>query len=300
MMRIRSTLCMLTALALLAGCDRSSETAAPAQPVEPQAQVEPVSQEPATSTVASPEELIALRRLQAKWNPASEGIAGGDTVHHVLHGRHELPGSKNGSRILLIYASRLDSHSCNACHPDLSFFEFKIDPVTAKTSLVMASLNAARMGYAGMAPKHRVQPMGGKRYAIAFYWKMNAQGIHRYLSIVMPIKGRMREVFHDMVASDYSRFSYGPSELDAVRWKSFYRFQTGPGPYPDLHLERQLLESRKYLLDPRRGPFTEELTANGRVPTYLVYRFNGQRYRRVLAEQRPQRKNHEDWWDSDE
>lgn len=293
---------VLTALALLAGCDRPSGTATPTQSVTPQANVEQVPHEPATPAAASPEELIAMQRLKAQWSPSLER-AKGDAVTHLLQSRHELPGSKNGSRILLIYTSRFNYYSCNACHPDLSFFEFDIDPVTGKPTLIMASLKAARMGYADVAPEHWVQPMVGKRYAVVFHWTTQAQGIHRLLFILMPIKGRMREVFGEMIGSEYDRGSdeYNPTALlQTAHWKSIFRFQPGPGHYPDLHLERQFLESRKHLLDPRKGPFSEELTADGRVPTYLVYRFDGRRYRRVLAEQRPLRKNHEDWWDSDE
>lgn len=218
---------------------------------------------------------------------------------HQLLGRHELPGWPDGSRFLLVYASRLDSQSCNACAPDLSFFEFQISAVTNQPTLVMASLKAVSIGYGGEAPRYQVQALGGRRYAIVCRWNANAQGVFQLLSVLMPIGGRMREVFGEEIGSSHDQVIGAEGNLSYVSWKSFYRFLPGPGPTLDLHLERQLLASRQFLLDPGQGPFAQEFTADGRVPTYRVYRFDRQRYRRVLAEQRPPSTDHEGWRDSD-
>ncbi|WP_170073135.1 hypothetical protein, partial [Malikia granosa] len=140
---------------------------------------------------------------------------------------------------------------------------------------------------------------GGRRYAIVCRWNANAQGVYQLLSVLMPTGGRMREVFGAEIGGSHDRFIGPEGRLIDVSWKSFYRFLPGPGPTLDLHLERQFLASRQFLLDPGQGPFAQELTADGRVPTYQVYRFDGQRYRRVLAEQRPPSTDHEGWWDSE-
>ncbi len=52
------------------------------------------------------------------------------------------------------------------------------------------------------------------------------------------------------------------------------------------------------LLDPRNGPLSDELTADGSVPTRLVYRFDGEQFRLVMADQRPPRADHKGWRDS--
>lgn len=298
MLPSHSLVCVLAAIALLSGCDRPSGIFTPAQSAGPDSNLAPTVPAPVSSSAASPEEAIALRRLAAQW-PQTPEQARPDSMVHQLLGRHVLPGWPDGSRVLLVYASRLDSQSCNACSPELSFFEFRISPVTDPPTLVMASLKAASLGYGGEAPRCQVQALGGRRYAIVCRWNANAQGVYQLLSVLMPIGGRMREVFGEEIGGSHDQFIGPEGRLIDVSWKSFYRFLPGPGPTLDLHLERQFLASRQFLLDPGQGPFAQELTADGRVPTYRVYRFDGQRYRRVLAEQRPPSTDHEGWRDSD-
>ena len=293
-----SLLCLLVPLAMLAGCDRPSGIFKSPQSVEPDSNVAPAVPAPVTSSAALPEEAIALRRLAAQW-PQTPEQAGHDSMVHQLLGRHVLPGWPDGSRLLLVYASRLNSQSCNACSPDLSFFEFRINTTADRPTLVMASLKAMSIGYRGEAPRYQVQALDGRRYAIVCRWNANAQGVYQLLSVLMPIGGRMREVFGEEIAGSHDQVVGPAGRLSYVSWKSFYRFLPGPGPTMDLHLERQFLASRQFLLDPRKSPFAQELTADGRVPTYRVYRFDGQRYRRVLAEQRPSSRDHDGWWDSD-
>lgn len=110
---MHSLACVLTALALLTGCDRPSGSATTAEAtVTPGATGQPDLPAP------SPEEAIALSRLAAHW-PLSPDQAEGQRVQHRLLGRNELPESVEEQRRLLVYASRPAGHDCNACSPDL-------------------------------------------------------------------------------------------------------------------------------------------------------------------------------------
>ena len=271
---------------LLSGCDRMPDAATLTASVVPADLEEPVI------PAQLPEEAIALRRLEAQW-PQTAAEAKQDPMHHALLGRHMLPQLRAGNRMLLVYASRLSSADCNACSPDLSFFEFQISAANAQPVLVMASVKAASLGYASEAPNHQVQLLGGKLYAVVMNWNENAQGSYSLLSVLMPVAGKMREVFNEQMGGSHDQVVGTQGSMVHVDWKTDYSFQHGPGPYLDLHLERHFLEGQRLLLDPRNSPVARELTADGRVPSHLIYRFDGQRYRRVLAEQFPMRKNYE-------
>ncbi len=58
----------------------------------------------------------------------------------------------------------------------------------------------------------------------------------------------------------------------------------------DLYLERHFLENQRWLRDAHYGEFSEESCVRGQVQTRLIHRFDGQRYRRVLAGQQPHRR----------
>jgi hypothetical protein len=277
-MRPTQTLaCVLTALALLASCDRPSgpTTTTEASSATTVALTTPGHPAP------SPEEAIALSRLAAHW-PLSPDQVEGQRVEHRLLGRHELSQSVGEQRRLLVYSSRPGGHDCNACSPDLSFFEFQLDPADQSPRLVMASLAAVSLGYAGEAPQARVQALGGDRYAVLLSWEAFAQGSSSQLLMLTPIEGRMREVLFEEIGASHEQVIDRNTTVN-VEWTTDYRFLPGPGPYLDLHLKRHFIKGKRWLLDPVRGPFASELTAQGQVPTELVYRFDGQRMQLVMS-----------------
>lgn len=278
-MRPTQTLaCVLTALALLAGCDSPSgpTTTTEASTATTVALTTPGHPAP------SPEEAIALSRLAAHW-PLSPDQAEGQRMEHRLLGRHELPQSVGEQRRLLVYSSRPGGHDCNACSPDLSFFEFQLDPADQSQRLLIASLAAVSLGYAGEAPQARVQALGGDRYAVLLSWKEFAQGSTSLLAILTPVEDRMREIWLEEIGASHEQVIDRNTTVD-VEWTSDYRFLPGSGLYLDLHLKRHFITGKRLLLDPAKSPFSSELTAQGQVPSELVYRFDGQRFLRVLAQ----------------
>ena len=302
---------VLATLALLAGCERTAPERAgagtPPAPIDqradpdrPTAPAEDKEQQKALVQEAprSPEEEIALQRLMAHrdWD---DNRIGSDTVVHWLLGRHQLPESVGQHRTLLVYASRGSQYDCMACLPGVSFFEFERDPSGGKPRLLMASVKTApQLGYAGEAPLHRLELLGKRRYAVVFHGNTYSMGIYPMLTVFTPVRGQMRQVFDAAIGGSHDMM-YGKSGRSvSVEWQSYYAFRPGPGHYLDLHLERRLLSDRRVLLDPREGPLSDELTADGRVPTYLVYRFDGDLFRPVVADQRPPRPSHKGWRDS--
>lgn len=266
----RSLACVpvLTALALTAGCGRQSELATTAAATET-----PGATGQTGHPAPSLEEAIALIRLATHW-PRSTNQAESQRVQHRLLGRHELPQSTGEQRRLLIYASRAAVHDCNACSPDLSFFEFQLDPPDQSPRLVMASLAAVSLGYAGEDPHARVQALGGDRYAIMLNWEEFAQGRSSLLSVLTPVEGRMREVFLDEVGGQHDLVTLS-GELAEIEWETDIRFLPGPVPYRDLHLQRRFITGKRWLIDPVQSPLASPLTAQGKVPSEMVYRFNG-------------------------
>ncbi len=271
-----SLACVLAALALLAGCERTApgRTGAGMPPV-------PIAQPAEAQAPDSPEEVIALQRLVAHrdWN---KNRSASDTVVHQLAGRYQLPEPGGQQRTLLIYASRGSQHDCSACAPALSFFEFVPGQAGQAPRLLLADLAAVSLGYAGEAPKTRVQALGGDRYLVLLTWEAFAQGSSSQLLMLTPVKGRMREVFSEAIGGSHTQVIDRETTIE-VEWEADYRFQPGPGPYLDLHLRRRFIAGKHWLLDPVRGPFASERTAQGKVPTELVYRFDGQRMKLVMS-----------------
>ncbi len=269
--------CLLTALSLLAACERRPGPAATQASDTPAAvaPTDPASEPPST------EESVALGRLAEQWPPVPEQPAR-QRVRHELMQRLELPAAASRPRFLLVYASRQAGHDCSACSPDLSFFEFEPGQAGQPPRLVMASVAAASLGYAGEAPSAKVQALGGERYAVLLSWDIHAQGTQSMLAVLTPIGGRMVEVLQDQVGGQHDELNQS-GDLSVVDWETAIRFQPGPGPYLDLHLRRRFIKGRRWLLDPVRGPFASELTARGQVPTELVYRFDGQRMKLVMS-----------------
>lgn len=276
MLPTHSLACVLAALVLLAGCERTApgRTGADMPPDQ-------IAQHAETEAPHSPEEVLALQRLTAhrEWE---ESRSAGDTVVHQLVGRHQLPETGGQQRTLLIYASRGSQHDCSACSPTLSFFEFEQGQAGQAPRLVLADLAAVSLGYAGEAPKTRVQALGGDRYAVLLTWEVFAQGSSYQLVMLTPVKGRMRVVFFEAIGASHTQVIDRDTSIE-VEWETDYRFQRGPGPYLDLHLWRRFITGKRWLLNPVRGPFASELTAQGQVPTELVYRFDGQRMRLVKS-----------------
>lgn len=290
----------LSAVVLLSGCERTATQPTPtttaATSAEQASQAHPGAVEIAAQ---SAEEIAALRRLTAHWSAAPDNSYG--QMQHVLVGRHVVPGTQDGgTHLLLVYASRPVNHDCSACVPNLSFFEFQPGSGHAAPSLVMASLAAASLGYAGEPPHHRIHALGDKRYGVSLVWNEYGQGIYSSLALLTPINGQMREVFAEQIGTNHDQLvgAHG-SASTPVHWKTLYRFSPGPASLQDLHLERHFLAGKRFLLDAKNGPFAAELTSDGRVPTHLVYRFDGQRYQRVLASQRAPQHHGEHWWSSD-
>ena len=118
--------------------------------------------------------------------------------------------------------------------------------------------------------------------AVLLTWEEFAQGSFSQLSVLTPVGGRMVEVFQDQVGGQHDVLNQS-GDLSEVDWETAIRFQPGSGPYLDLHLRRRFIMGRRWLLDPVRGPFASELTAQGQVPTELVYRFDGQRMKLVMS-----------------
>mgnify|MGYP000907603764 CR=1 FL=1 len=305
---------VLAALALLAGCERTpperagsgtptaptTQSADPDTPASPAEEDEDREQQKVLVQEAprSPEEEIALQRLKAHrdWD---DNRIGDDTVVHWLLGRHQLPDSVGRHRTLLIYASRGSQYDCMACLPGVSFFEFERDPSGGKPRLLMASVKAdPRLGYAGEAPLHRLEILGKGLYAVVFHGNTYSMGIYPMLTVFTLVRGEMRQVFDAAIGGSHGMMYGKGGRSVSVEWQSYYAFRPGPGPYLDLHLERRLLSDRRVLLDPREGPLSDELTTDGRVPTYLVYRFDGDLFRPVVADQRPPRPSHKGWRDS--
>jgi len=302
--------CALAALALLAGCERmaperTGKPPAPIiQPADPDTPAPPAEDKADQKVLVqeaprSPEEEIALQRLMAHrdWD---ENRIGSDTVVHWLLGRHPLPDSVGQHRTLLVYASRGSQYDCMACLPGVSFFEFEHDATSGKPRLLMASVKAApQLGYVGEAPLHRMELLGKGRYAVVFHGNSYSMGIYPMLTVFTPVRGQMRQVFDAAIGGSHEMMYGKGGRSVSVEWQSYYAFRPGPGPHLDLHLERRLLSDRRVLLDPRDGPLSDELTADGRVPTRLVYRFDGKQFIRVMADQRPPRADHKGWQDSE-
>lgn len=119
------------------------------------------------------------------------------------------------------------------------------------------------------------------------------------VAVLTPGAGRMRKVFGALIGASQSWPVAHGDEPAEVGWQSYYGLRPGPGPYLDLHLERRFEYGRRVLLDPRHGPLANELTSDGRVPNYLVYRFDGRRFRLVAADWRQPRRHHGGWWNSE-
>lgn len=292
-------LAWLIGLALLAGCDRTPPTSGPAPTSTPAAAMQSEagnSQAQAPVVNRPPDEEIALQRLQAHWASQENGQA----FEHRRLERLLLPDAAYGNHFILGYASRAPDDTCSACMPSLSFFEFRRDADDSQPRLLRAYVAAVKLGYAGQAPHPRLQMLGRHRYAITLFWASYGMGVYPQLTVLMPIRGRMRKVFDETIGGQYDLHNREMQDLGFVYWKSLYSFQPGPGLYPDLHLERHFLENRSWLRDARHGEFANEPSVNGQVPTRLVYRFDGRRYRRVIADQRPPRKHYECWKDSDD
>jgi hypothetical protein len=151
---------MLAALSLLAGCERTENERTGADIPHVPVALPAVAEAP-----RSPEEVIALQRLVAHrdWD---ENRSGDETVVHQLVGRHQLPAAGYRNQSLLIYASRGSQYNCSACSPALSFFEFEPGQAGQAPRLLLADLAAVSQGYAGEAPKTRVQVLGDDRYAV--------------------------------------------------------------------------------------------------------------------------------------
>ena len=276
-MRTRHSLaCWLAALALLVGCERTAPERAGAGMLPA-----PIAQPAAAEAPHSPEEVIALQRLLAQrdWD---ENRSASDTIVHQLVGRHQLPELVGRNHSLLIYASRGSQYDCMACSPALSFFEFEQSQAGQAPRMVLADIAAVSLGYAGEGPKTRVQALGNDRYAVLLTWEAFAQGSSSRLFMLTPVKGRMREVFFEEIGGSHTQVIDRDTTIE-VEWETNYRFQPGPGPYLDLHLQRRFITGKRWLLDPVRGPFASELTAQGKVPTELIYRFDGLRMSRVMS-----------------
>ncbi len=292
--------CLLTALALLTGCK-------PAPPESATYTALPVASDPTEphdtrlvqAAPNSREEVIALRRLMAhkKWKDIRNHD---EEIVHVLQARHDLAPVLGEDGILLVYSSRGALYDCSACVPVSSFFEFRRDPASGKPRLMMASIAVTRQGYGGETLQHRLVTLGRRQYAVVFHGETYGQGVYSELSVLTPFGGRMREVFSRLIGATHSWPGQKSDELAEVGWQSYYGLRPGTGPYLDLHLERRFLYGRRELLDARNGPLNHELTANGRVPNYLIYRFDGRRFHRVAAEWRQPRLNHDGWWDSEQ
>ena len=307
------TFTWLAGLALLAGCDQTPPHSGPtttvtptaASPTGPASPPETVadkssdrddSQAPAPVTQPSPEEAIALQRLQAYWL----GRENEQVIEHRQLEPLPLPDWSRGSRFILTYASRGHLETCSACLPWLSFFEFRRGTGEAPPRLVRADIAVIQLGYRGQAPRPRLQMLGQHRYAITFFWASHGMGTYPRLTVLTRIKGRMRDVFDEAIGGFHDLYEGEGKEMSLVYWKSFHSFQPGRGPYPDLHVERHFLENQRWLRDARHGAFADEPSVNGQVPTRLVYRFDGRRYRRVIADQHPPRQHYECWKDSDD
>ena len=296
------SLAALSAVVLLSGCERTPTPTTAAATAETVAEQASQAHPGAVEMVAqSAEEIAALQRLKTHWSATTATDSSFGQMQHVLLGRHVVPGTQDGgTHLLLVYASRPVTHDCSACVPDLSFFEFQPESGQAAPSLVMTSLAAASLGDAGEPPHHRVHAWGDKRYGVSLFWNEYGQGIYSSLALLTPINGQMREVFAEQIGANHDQVvgAHG-GEFTSVHWKTLYRFSPGSASLQDLHLERHFLAGKRFLLDTKTGPFAAELTSDGRVPTHMVYRFDGQRYQRVLASQRAPQHHGEHWWSSD-
>ncbi|MEN9905164.1 MAG: hypothetical protein RLZZ555_1729 [Pseudomonadota bacterium] len=202
--------CVLAALALLAGCDYPPGLFQVIKTAGPQATAAP-----------TPEELIALDRLRAHW-PRPPDQAEHESVGHHLLGRFALPPTASGPRTLLVYASRRADHDCNACAPDLSFFEFQAGLAGQQPTLRLSSLAALALGYAGEPPGVQVQALGGERYAVRLTWEEFAQGSTGMLSVLVPVKGMMREVLRQEISGSHD-LQIAPGQIIGVEWETDLR-----------------------------------------------------------------------------
>lgn len=211
---------------------------------------------------------MALQQLSTHW--PHKGPTEPDAMQHVLAGRHVLPPVANSPRFLLIYASRRGSQDCNACAPELSFFEFTRGGDGQAPTLGMASVAAMALGYAGDAPQTHIQPLGEARYAVLLSWEEYAQGSATLLSVVLPREGQMREVLREAMDVEYEQ-TIAPGVVINVAWRTEYRFQPGARGTLDLHLHRHVIEGASFLLDPTQNPWGWPLTTEGRVRTSMVF-----------------------------
>ncbi len=302
----------LMGLALLAGCDRpvpiqaapklemsAPEHSAEAEISPPDIALSPTASGPAWMSAhpppppRSPDERLAVRQLKRHWRQSAAQFAQ-DPIWHLLLGRHDIPDPEGGRRFLLVYASRHASEECSACIPYLSFFEFRSATPTEQPELVMASIKVIRSGYAGEPPPYSVHRLGENHYGVSFVTQTAAQGVYRDLMILTPIEGRMRVIFDAPISESYEQVIGDDRPPIAIDWETHYRFEPGPEAFPDLYLERHLLQGRDFLLDPRRSPFAKDRTPSGRVATHLIYRFDGRRYRPVKARQPQQQRRFSD------
>lgn len=286
------SLAALSVAVLLSGCERT--------PIQPRATTALAEADTVGMAAQSAEEIAALQRLRTHWAATTATDSSFGQMQHVLLGRHVVPGTQDGGpHLLLVYASRPVTNDCNACVPNLSLFEFQPESDQAVPSLVMASLAVVSLGYAGEPPHYRVHALGDKRYGVSLFWHEYGQGVYSSMALLTPINGLMQEVFADQIGAnrDWVVGAHG-GEFTSVHWKTLYRFSPGSASLQDLHLKRQFLAGKRFLLDTKTGPFAAELTSDGHVPTHLVYRFDGQRYQRVLTSQRAPQHHGEHWWSS--
>ena len=102
---------------------------------------------------------------------------------------------------------------------------------------------------------------------MVFHGNTYSMGTYPMLTVFAPVRGRMRQVFDAAIGGSHDMM-YGKSGRSVLGGVAVILcLQARPRHYLDLHLERRLLSDRRVLLDPREGPLSDELTADGRVPT---------------------------------
>lgn len=268
--------CVLLALGLLGACDQRS-----APPTELDGAVSTAMRQ-VLGRSASPEELIAQKKLAEHW-PERSDAPEQERMRHVLLGRHVLPFEHKPVRVLLVYASQAAGAgaNCNACRPELSFFEFQVADSKRRT-LTMASVAAVSLGYGGEAPRYKVELLSGKKYVVIFTWDEYGQGVHTLLSMLAPINGGMRVVFAEQMRGNYDQVIGSSGATVHVEWSTRYNFKRGVGDYPDLQLERDSLDGHEVLLGLQKGPLENTLATDSRMPSQLTYRFDWVRCRYVV------------------
>jgi hypothetical protein len=168
-----------------------------------------------------PEDAIALNRLRAYW-PQPDDQAEQDRFRHERVARLELPPLFNGQRLLLVYASRRTGYDCNACSPELSFFEFQTGRDAQAPVLHMASLAAIALGYAGVAPSVRLQTFRSGHYAVVLTWEEFAQGSTTMLSVLTNGEGLMHEVLRQEIGGSHD-LQIVPGQIIGLDWFTDFR-----------------------------------------------------------------------------